>query len=279
MDFTQSTYKKLLKALRDQGFSFLTFEESLSVQKIRGIVLRHDVDLLPLNALEFALIQAKEGIRGSYYFRMVPESYDESVIREISSLGHEIGYHYETMDTCKGNVDHAYNLFCEKLEKLRKIVPVTTICMHGSPLSKHDNRLIWEKYDYCKLGLLGEPYLDLDFNKVLYLTDTGRRWDGDSVSIRDKAKGMKVRGDEGENGGEENRVPRTAYRAPFHSFRSTFDIIKAAQENKLPSQIMMTFHPQRWTDKSLPWVRELVWQNVKNFGKYYLIKAGRNSSL
>ncbi len=32
-------------------------------------------------------------------------------------------------------------------------------------------------------------------------------------------------------------------------------------------------HPQRWTDKPLPWLKELVWQNVKNVPKYYLLKT------
>jgi len=31
-----------------------------------------------------------------------------------------------------------------------------------------------------------EPYFDVDFKEVLYLTDTGRRWDGDAFNIRDK---------------------------------------------------------------------------------------------
>ncbi|OFX99295.1 MAG: hypothetical protein A2X06_07470 [Bacteroidetes bacterium GWC2_40_22] len=95
MDFTLKTYKLLLHALRNQGFSFLIFEESLSGQQTRSIVLRHDVDLLPLNSLEFARIQAEAGISGSYYFRLVPESYNENIIKEIASLGHEVGYHYE----------------------------------------------------------------------------------------------------------------------------------------------------------------------------------------
>jgi len=37
------------------------------------------------------------GIRGTYYFRIVPESFDENVIKEIYSMGHEVGYHYEDM--------------------------------------------------------------------------------------------------------------------------------------------------------------------------------------
>ena len=63
------------------------------------------------------------------------------------------------------------------LEKLRKFYPVKTICMHGSPLSKWDNRDLWKKYNYRDYGIIGEAYFDIDFGEVLYLTDTGRRWD------------------------------------------------------------------------------------------------------
>ena len=35
------------------------------------------------------------------------------------------------------------------------------------------------------------------------------------------------------------------------SFHSTFDIIKAAKNNTLPNQIMITVHPQRWTNNPL----------------------------
>jgi hypothetical protein len=35
---------------------------------------------------------------------------------------------------------------------------------------------------------------------------------------------------------------------------------------------MLTFHPQRWTDKPLPWLQELVLQNVKNVVKRLMIR-------
>ncbi len=60
--------------------------------------------------------------------------------------------------------------------------------MYGSPLSKYDNKLLWKYYNYKDFGIIGEPYFDVDFSKVLYLTDTGRRWNGDRVSIRDKVQ-------------------------------------------------------------------------------------------
>ena len=65
---------------------------------------------------------------------------------------------------------------------------------HGSPRSRWDNQKIWQKYDYKKLGIIGEPYFDIDYNQVFYLTDTGRRWDGWKVSVRDKNEAKRRSG-------------------------------------------------------------------------------------
>ena len=223
-------------------------------------MLRHDVDARKENSLQFAEIQFELGIKGSYYFRVVPESFDREVIRKIAGMGHEIGYHYETMDMISSTfkvqrlkleddklIDAAYEEFCRNLVMFRKIVPVETICMHGSPRSKYDNKMIWDKYNYKTLGIIGEPYFDIDFNKVGYLTDTGRKWNGDKVSIRDKVN------------------------SSFNfNFRSTHDIIHSV--GKLPDQLMFTFHPQRWNDHWYPWIKELVLQNIKNRVKRLIVK-------
>ena len=260
MDFTIKTYRQLLQALKRSGYEFRTFAGYLKDPVGRVIILRHDVDARKLNSLRFARIQNEEGIRGSYYFRAVPQSFDEGVIREIVAMGHEIGYHYETMDTQQGDVDKAWDEFRRNLEMFRKIATVQTVCMHGSPLSAYDNRDLWTKFDYRALGILGEPYMDLDFGKVGYLTDTGRRWDGEKVSVRDK-----VNREQGitkmEHGSSAQRLTPNAHSLSFHS---TNDIITAAESNSLPDQLMLTFHPQRWTDRPLPWLKELVWQNFKN---------------
>lgn len=267
-NFTNSQYKDLLETLIKQGFSFQSFNEFLDAPREKVIVLRHDVDRLPENSLKTAQLEASLGISGSYYFRMVPCSYNENIIRAIADLGHEVGYHYETMDSAQQrlkdkriehgewsdrHIDEAYVEFCENLEQLRKIVPVKTVCMHGSPRSEFDNKDIWKKYDYRQLGIEGEPYFDVDFDKVFYLTDTGRRWNGYRFSVRDKLPQQERWNREGLN------------------FRTTRHIIKAAERGKLPNQIMITIHPQRWNDATLPWIKELVLQNMKNMVKWGLI--------
>ena len=281
-DFTLTIYDSLIQTLIKQGFSILAVEEFVTKSTGKLIILRHDVDSLPENSLKLAHIQARCGIKGTYYFRIVPQSYNRHIIKEINSLGHEIGYHYETMDTSLGDIEKAYYEFCHNLDKIRQIVPIKTVCMHGSPFSKFDNRLIWRKYDYRELGITFEPYFDVNFAEVYYLTDTGRRWDGGEVSIRDKGLGIRDR-ERGvefykdwkvkpESGSLMNMTQQSFNFQSKYKFSSTSEIIMAADKKELPDKIMMTFHPQRWTDKPIPWLKELIWQNVKNVGKYFLIK-------
>jgi len=272
MDFTLHVFEKLLKSFIANDYQFQTFYSFLVSPISKVVVLRHDIDCLPYNALQTAVIEHQMGIKGTYYFRVVPESFNECIIKQIANLGHEVGYHYENMDSvstrfrgkgikfknaeekCESIIDAAYEEFCENLERFRKIYPVKTICMHGSPRSKWDNKEIWKKYDYRKLGIIGEPYIDIDFNEVFYLTDTGRRWDGFRYSVRDRVPQQQKWIEQG------------------LVFRTTNDIIKAVNENRFPSKAMITIHPQRWTDNYLEWTKELVTQRAKNIVKWGLMR-------
>jgi hypothetical protein len=260
MDFTLRKYHHLIKSLQDAGFSFLTFTQFLESQEALvkdeqlKAILRHDVDLKPHNSLATAKLENSLGITGSYYFRAVPQSWNESIIKEIAALGHEIGYHYENLTTFNGNFEAAYNDFLFNLEKLRKLTPVSTICMHGSPRSKWDSKDLWKHYNYKELGITGEPYFDIDFDEVFYLTDTGRRWDGWKSSVRDKVPQ------------QDEWIKRGLI------FRTTNDIINAANTGKLPHKIMLTIHPQRWNNSLFPWMKELISQKIKNQIKKLIIK-------
>lgn len=254
-DFSVTIYRDLLDSMKNAGYRFQTFTQYLQSPEARVILLRHDVDDRKLHSLEFARIQHEKGIVGSYYFRMVPQSFDEGVIREIHQLGHEVGYHYEDMDFAKGDPKEALRLFEQHLDRLRKIVPVSTICMHGSPRSKFDNKDVWKHYKYQDYGIIGEPYFDLDYRKVFYLTDTGRRWDGHAVSVRDKvADHFGLR------------------------FHSTGQLIASIDQGKFPPCAMLNFHPQRWTDNILTWYSDKYLQIGKNMVKYWLIKLRQPSN-
>ncbi len=247
MDFTIRQYTDLLTAIKQAGYGCSTVQMFLRQPSSKTVILRHDVDLKPANSLAFAQIQHKQGLCGTYYFRAVPASWDERIIRAIADMGHEIGYHYECLTTCRGDVERAIQDFEKNLMALRRLAPVSTICMHGSPLSKYDSKDLWKTHAYRDFGLIGEPYFDVDFATAAYLTDTGRRWDGHNVSVRDKVNS-----------------------AFSPAFRSTNDVIMGLKNRVLPNQVMFTFHPQRWTSNPIYWTQELVFQQVKNKIKQYL---------
>lgn len=279
-DFTIVAYSGLLDTLADYRFHPFNCYPGNSSSK--WVILRHDVDLLPTNSLLFAYIQQQAGIQGTYYFRIVPNSFNPRIIEQIARLGHEIGYHYEDVSFVARQIraeipgwrekkldanlviERAIESFSTNLATLRKYADIKTICMHGSPFSSWDSRLLWSKYDYHDFGLIGEPYFDIDFHEVAYYTDTGRRWDGEEVNLRDKpleeARGQKS---------EDKEQIKESRGHKFPGFHSTFDIIGAAKKCELPQKIMFTFHPQRWTNNAILWLKELALQNAKNVVKRY----------
>ncbi len=295
------------------------------------IILRHDVEARYKNALQFARIQNELGIKGTYYFRLLHKTNTHAeIIQKIAELGLEIGYHYDDLSFCKGDPQKAIQRFESNLNWLRQIAPVETICMEGAPFSKYDNRDLWSvlrdewrevrnerkeirdenvrgeereklityhsslnsQEGYYKYGIIAEPYFDLDFSKLTYFTDTGRRWDG-KYAVRDKVtKGRSDQEKERRSDGETKRQrdremkgkdkDKTNTKSLSHSvskskeYKTTGEIIKAIQNDTFPQKAMMTFHPQRWHDKPLPWLNELIFQNIKNQAKKVLLKY-RNS--
>lgn len=260
-DFTLQSYERLISTLKEQGYKFLTFEEFCSNRERflqtpeRWVILRHDVDKKAYNSLKVAQIEASLGVKATYFFRVTKGSNCPDVIRSIVTLGHEVGYHYEDMAIAKGDVAVAIKHFVDKVAYFRQFYPVRTICMHGAPTSQWDGKLLWQTYDYHDYDLLGEPYLDVDYSNVFYLTDTGRCWDGYKVSVRDK-------------------IPtyQDLWIEQGLTYHSTDDIVQGLSKNGLPSKIMITTHPQRWTNNWMEWGYELLAQNTKNVIKKCLIR-------
>lgn len=249
-DFSLDIYRELLETLQRQGYELISYSsyrhDGISTSR-KYVILRHDVDAKPWNSLRTAQIEHSLGAKATYYFRVGKESNEPEVIRAIAKLGHEIGYHYEDLSLCDGDTEKAWAHFKTWLDYFRRYYAVETICMHGAPTSKWDGKELWKKYDYRELGVIGEPYLDTDFEDVFYLTDTGRCWDGYKVSVRDKIPQYQD---------EWTRKGLTWHTTP--------ELIRAVEEGRLPNHVMMTTHPQRWTNDTKAWLCELVAQNMKN---------------
>jgi len=182
-DFTDHKFRKLCEAISGT-YPTITMAEYIDNQhQDCFILMRHDVDRMPGNALRTAKIEHDLGIKATYYFRAVKSTFFPEIIKQIEDMGHEIGYHYEVLSEAGGNPEMAIELFQSHLDDFRKISNVRTICMHGRPLSKHDNRDIWRNYNFRDFDIIGEAYLSVD-KELNYFSDTGKSWCFDN-SLRD----------------------------------------------------------------------------------------------
>lgn len=241
-DFTLKKYKELLLAI---GPGDWTVRSYLSNRNQRAII-RHDVDRPPKNVLEMAKLESNLGIETTYYIRVKKKLFDRKIISQVKELGHEVGYHYETLDKARGDYSRAIKIFSMEW-KLFKIWNAKTICMHGNPFSRYDNKDLWKNYNFKNFFVLGEAYLSVNFKDRNYFTDTGRSWNEENSVIKDKINNKLI------------------------NIKDTNNLINFIKEKGL-NKIYILTHPSKWNDSYMPWLIELVYQNIKNIAKLILVK-------
>lgn len=216
-------YATLISSMRSLGYDLLPLDSLFrGLPEKPTVYLRHDVDRLSFRCLALARLEREVGASATYYFRSSRDGrFPASAIRNIAANGHVIGYHYECMARAKGNVALASQLFARDLRALRKLAPVASAAMHGSPLSRYDNRELWNHSPLSIFNLVGEAYLSLQGMDIHYLTDTGGRF-GSAHNRRDQL-GRDVHTGRG----------------------STHEVIQALSPNRHPLVVLST-HPERW---------------------------------
>jgi hypothetical protein len=246
-DFTSYKFLRLCEAISG-SYPTVTMAEYLdNHHPDRFILMRHDVDRIPERSLVTARIEQELGIRSTYYFRTIKSVFKPNIIRQIENMGHEIGYHYETLSEANGDPKKAMDLFRSHLDDLRKICEIKTICMHGRPLSKYDNRELWKNHDFKDFGLTGEAYLSVGDN-LNYYSDTGRTW-GLGSNMRDY-------------------IPSKNERVFAHT---TDDLIGLIERKELNNFYILT-HPERWPSSAVGWSLYYSVDLLVNFGKKILIR-------
>lgn len=231
-DFTFDHYTRLLDGALENGYTFYTLGEYVSMREHETpcVVIRHDVDRKVSTARAMAREEAERGISTTYYFRT--STFNPEVVRETERRGHEVGYHYEDLVKTHGDFEAAHERFARNLDRFREHADIRTICPHGSPLSPHHNLDMWrgdrtiEEY-----GLLGEAYLSMetandDPGKASYVSDTGRSW------------GAPISG--------------------FGRVETTDDLI-AAFESGACERYCLLVHPGRWSRSSTEQLQRVAW--------------------
>ena len=117
----------------------------------------------------------------------------------------------------------------------------------------------------------------------------GRRKKGEGRWTREdgrREKGRETR-DEGRRttdyleerceGGRQRPEVRLTEKTRFDiKIKDTYDLINKIKNDELPDKIMINVHPQRWTDDSFGWYKELILQSMKNPVKSMIVKYKRS---
>ena len=249
-EFTFKSIRNIYTEFISQGYDVMSFREYIkNPDKKKVLILRHDVDRFPKQSLKMAKLEHEMGITATYYFRIRKSTLKPEIIKEIAALGHEIGYHYENLTDCRGDFEKSFVDFKNNLLELRKYYPVETICMHGSPMSKWDNKLIWQNYSYEDFGIIGDTSFDIDYNKFFYISDNGWGWNNTKVSVRDKVD--------------------TKYKISINSSRHFIRLISTPN---FPNHVMINAHPDTFFDSYLRWMLNKVFIKGKNIIKRQIVK-------
>lgn len=97
-DFTRLNYRRLIKIAKE-SYKFRSYYNFKDGEKF--IIWRHDVDFSPHAARKLAQIEYEEKIRSTYFILFHSEFYNllerdvTDCFRDIVSLGHDIGLHFD----------------------------------------------------------------------------------------------------------------------------------------------------------------------------------------
>lgn len=219
------------------------------------IVLKHDVETDVSHAYEIAQIEKKYGHRGSYYVQayLLDNYTNVDMLSKMQKMGHEISYHYDVLDSCKGDFDRAIDEF-EKICQLfeQKGFQIVTVCQHGNPIIErngyHSNR------DFFRSKRVRDLYphiMDIMVNfkeqvptDYLYFSDAGRAF----RLIYDPINNDVIDSD------DKNVL--------YNDLVSLFGVLDTIKGN------IVSIHPHRWTKSVLIYtVKKFIFKVLKFVAK------------
>lgn len=210
-------------------FSYRNFERMCEIfaDYNSEIIIKHDVETLSKSALALAKIEHSYGIRAIFFYQFDVFLKDIEMVRSISSLGHEIGYHYDVLDNNNGDLASADLEFQRNLQIFSNNgFEIKWICPHGNPALK---RVGWNSNkDFFRSDSVRSKYQglkdivvdkELFFSGFSYISDAGYSFKAiRSVSDNDKVASNDV------------EIP------------DIFSYLK----NRRDTPVIVSTHPHRW---------------------------------
>lgn len=186
MIFVHSVWDDFCKRLHTHDVHSIPACEVASAMR-HYLVLKHDVETNVRRAYKMALIEKKYGHCGSYYVQayLLEDPKNVEILKKMQQMGHEISYHYDVMDSNKGDLKKAIDEF----EHNRCLFeehgfPVTTVCQHGNPVVErigyHSNRDFFRsehvKAMYPGISDIMVNYKENIQTDYLYFSDAGHHF-------------------------------------------------------------------------------------------------------
>ena len=161
------SFKTMIEVLREKGFRIGPLRDTLEGDERPGVMLRHDVDHRLDNALRFAELEAKLGLKASY-FLLPPGDYNKSAnyygrlifghnwrsravksaIRQLASMGHEIGMHNDLVQMSFRTGRSPGELLNDELGWLRNAgADVVGTAAHGSEFARRNDFVNYEIFE------------------------------------------------------------------------------------------------------------------------------------
>ncbi len=252
MIFVYKYWDQFCRDLNEKGIVSIPAKE-VKESMASFLVLKHDIENTVPKAYKLAEIENKYGHRGTYYAHvyLMDDPKNVELLRKMQAMGHEISYHYDVMDSNHGDLDGAIKEFEDNRKHFESLgFPIITVCQHGNPVVERvgytSNRDFFRSARvqamYPNIADIMVDYKDKYRTDYSYFSDAGRKF----KLIFDPINNDIVNSDD----------------------KNTPYVDLNALMEALPSKVIISTHPHRWTDSAASYiVKEKVFKIIKGSAK------------
>ncbi len=257
--FIYKQWDDFCRKLKSNGFISISASTALEKKENKPfLVLKHDVETNPSKALKLAQIESKYSHKGSYYVQayLLNNRKNLEILKQIQKLGHEVSYHYDVMDSNKGDINKALKEFQKNIELFEgNGFSVQTVCQHGNPTIARSGYS--SNRDFFRNTNIAQLYKHI----AEIMVNFKGRVNNNYKYISDAGYGWKVIFDPENNDIVENEDKNII----LHNLDSIINFIKS--ENC----VIISTHPHRWYSNTvIAYTKYINFQFIKTVAKYML---------
>lgn len=266
MIFTHKKWEAFCEQLQKNGIQSIPARD-VNAASGNYLVLKHDVETDVSSAYRMALIEERYGHKGSYYVQayLLEKPANVALLQKMQDMGHEVSYHHDVMDSCKGDLENATIEFERNRKNFEENgFPVVTVCQHGNPVverigysSNRDffrSEKVQAQYPYIADIMVNFP--ERHQTKYRYFSDAGRvfKWISDPINNDIK--------------------PSAEQDIPYQSINALLEGLSREAGN------IVSIHPHRWSSSAVKYVvQATVFKTVKGVAKGLLKIPGMEKVL